>query len=114
MLFGKYSSKISVVLCTHFASPCAISRFVPALVSRKISHGTAKTSRPCSRARVAVMSVPLFIPASAISMPSESAATISFRIGKKYGSGFVPIGNIETRAQLFCKIFSKRGAFWDG
>jgi hypothetical protein len=45
-IFGKYSSRISVAFCMHFASPFAIREFVPAQVSLNISPGTANTSLP--------------------------------------------------------------------
>jgi len=57
------------------------------------------------------MSVPLFLHASGIIIPSESAATISFLTGNIYGSALLPRGNIDTRAHHFSRIFSKRIVF---
>lgn len=79
---SKYSSRISHEHLTIFACPVAISIFDPSLVIRSISPGIAKTSRPCSSASWAVMSVPLERAASGMRTPSEMPATISFRIGK--------------------------------
>jgi hypothetical protein len=76
-----------------------------------MSHGTANTSLQCSSASHAVISVPLFIHASGMMMPSESAATISLRIGNIYGSDFVSIGNIETSAHPVLSIFSNNLEF---
>jgi len=66
----------------HFASHFAINALVHVLVSLNISPGTANTSRPCSSASCAVISVPLFSHASGMMIPSDSAATISFLMGK--------------------------------
>jgi hypothetical protein len=60
------------------------------------------------------MSVPLFMAASGMMMPSERAATISLRMGKWYGSGRVPIGNIDTRAQSDVIIESNNLVFSTG
>lgn len=58
--------------------------------------------------------MPLFIPASGMIMPSERAATISLRIGKLYGSGRVPIGNIDTSAPHSVIIVSNNLVFSGG
>jgi hypothetical protein len=47
-------------------------------------------------------------------MPSERAATISLRIGKLYGSGRVPIGNIDTSAPHSVIIVSNNLVFSGG
>lgn len=101
----KNSSSISRVCSIHFASHFAIKRLHPRLVFLERSPGMANTSFPCSRASAAVMSVPLFSAASGMRMPSESAATISFRTGNIYGSAFDHRGKIESRAHPDSSIF---------
>ena len=55
--------------------------------------GTAKTSRPCSRAQRAVTRVPLYSAASITSTPTEMPLMMRLRIGKFCGAGNVPRGN---------------------
>src|SRR3972149_5111972 len=59
---------MSFTLSTNLA-PWRISRCVPRLRLAPASPGTAKTSRPCSRAREAVISEPLFFLASTTGRP---------------------------------------------
>lgn len=105
---GKNSSKISRAERVHLASQALMSWLQPSLVGRKISPGTAKTSFPSSSASCAVMSVPLFAPASGMRTASEKPATISLRMGKLKVSGSLQIGKIDKSPPPECKIFSKR------
>ena len=57
-LYMLNSSRISLTPITSFA-PSFISMFVPSLLMRSTLPGTAKTSRPCSRAQLAVINEPL-------------------------------------------------------
>ncbi len=52
--------------------------------------GTASTSRPCSSAQRAVMSDPLFSPASMTTTARDRPLMMRLRSGKKCGSGGVP------------------------
>ena len=58
--------------------------------------GTAKTSRPKSEARRAVISEPERREASTTTTPDESPAMIRLRIGKFWGRGSMPGGYSES------------------
>ena len=62
----------------------------PALPGASMGPGTAKTSRPCSRAVFAVMSAPLRSGASTTRTATESPDRIRFRTGKFPLRGSVP------------------------
>jgi hypothetical protein len=66
---------------TSFAPYCA-SRCVPSDVAEKIEPGTANTSRPCSAAMRAVISEPLRLVASTITVPRARPEITRLRIGK--------------------------------
>ena len=55
-----------------------------------ISPGTAKTSRPVSSAKSAVISAPLRSRASTITVAEARPATMRFRAGKRHGAGSTP------------------------
>ena len=57
--------------------------------------GTAKTSFPCSNAIFAVITAPLFSPASTTKTPSDKPLIILFLCGKFSLFGFVPLGYSE-------------------
>ena len=61
-----------------------------------ISPGTAKTSRPSSSARSAVISAPLRSLASTTTVACARPATIRLRAGKRHGAGSTPGGYSET------------------
>lgn len=82
------SSKMSLALVTSFA-PCLIKLCGPALNDEKIGPGTAKTSRPCSKAQSAVISDPLFSAASTTKTPKLSPLIIRFLSGNNPGKGGV-------------------------
>ena len=75
------SSKMSLTLVTTLA-PFLIRSLVPSDCGEKMEPGTAKTSRLNSKAKLAVMSVPLFSSASTTSVPMDSPAIIRFLAGK--------------------------------
>ena len=83
---GRISSRMSSALSTSLA-PCRSSLFVPREPGRSILPGTAKTSRFCSSAHRAVMSEPLFSPASTMRTPSERPLMMRLRAGKCGRSG---------------------------
>jgi len=101
-----YSSKISSTILTGFASPFFIRLLHPREFERNISHGTANKSLPCSRARLAVIKVPDFSPASTTIVPFDIPEIISFLIGKLYGFGHSPSGKIEIIAHHNSTTFS--------
>ena len=61
-----------------------------------ISPGTAKTSRPSSSARSAVMSAPLRSRASTTTVAAQRPATMRLRAGKRHGAGSTPGAYSET------------------
>lgn len=78
--------------------PCFISLWQPLDNGEWMEPGMAKTSRPCSAASRAVISVPLRSAASTTSTPRASPAMIRLRRGKLEASGGVPSANSETIA----------------
>ena len=70
----------------------------PRLVGEKMLPGTAKTSRPWSRAKRTVCMTPLSIGASTTRTPSDSPLRSRFRRGKFRESGRVPRGYSESSA----------------
>ncbi len=67
--------------CTSLA-PCLISRFGPQLILEVILPGTAKTSRCCSSAILAVIDEPLYCAPSTTRTPTLMPLMIRLRIGK--------------------------------
>ena len=78
------------------AAPSLSSAFVPATASDVISPGTAKTSRPSSSARSAVISAPLRSRASTTTVAAQSPATMRLRAGNRQGAGSTPGAYSET------------------
>ena len=95
--WGRISSRMSSTFSISFA-PCLIRRLVPREPADSIAPGTAKTERPCSEAIRAVMSEPLYSPASTTTTPSEIPLMRRFREGKFGALGGVPKGYSVTRA----------------
>ena len=89
---GRISSKISSTPSTSLA-PCLRRRCVPVLRMLRATPGTAKTSRPCSRAKRAVISDPLLSAASTTTTPSARPLIMRFLDGKLPGDGGAPGGN---------------------
>ncbi len=96
------SSSMSWADSTSLA-PCLISAWQPLDCGECIEPGTAKTSRPCSAARRAVIREPLCSEASTTKQPLLSPLIIRFRLGKLPASGGVPSGNSDTIAPNFAK-----------
>ena len=71
-------------------APSRISRLLPALRAESIGPGTAATTRPNSRAWVAVFTAPDLNGASTTMVTSASAAIIRFRRGKHPGAARLP------------------------
>ena len=71
-------------------APRRIRSFVPADSADVISPGTAKTSRPSSSAKSAVISAPLRSLASTTTTAADSPAMIRFLAGKRHGAGSTP------------------------
>ena len=108
---GSSPRRSSTVLISF--APSLINLWVPVESSEKISPGTAKTSRPCSPARRAVMSAPLRFDASTTTVPSVNPLMIRLRRGKFLGFGLTPIGNSEINAPD-ASIFSTSARFVAG
>ena len=83
------SSRISSADSTIFA-PSRSSACAPRLRPLRTLPGTASTSRPCSSAQRAVMSDPLFSPASTTTTARDRPLMMRLRSGKNCGSGGVP------------------------
>jgi hypothetical protein len=79
-----------------------------------ISQGITNTSLLSSKASLAVMRVHDLSPASVIRVHLESAAIISFLIGKLYGVQIVLNGKIETTAPPVFIISSYKALFVKG
>ena len=77
-------------------APRRKSAFVPAESAEVISPGTAKTSRPASSAKSAVISAPLRSRASTTIVASASPAMIRLRAGNRHGAGSTPGAYSET------------------
>jgi hypothetical protein len=77
-------------------APRRRSAFVPADSDDVISPGTAKTSRPSSSAKSAVIRAPLFARASTTIVAAHRPATIRLRAGKRNGAGSTPGSYSET------------------
>ena len=88
--FSIQFSNISLYDVTRIA-PSLISSLHPSLSFLFISPGIAYTSFPCSIAKSAVISAPLFLVASTTNTPFEIPLIILFLCGKCNLSGFVPI-----------------------
>ena len=73
---------LTVIASFVFIVQMLVMPFVPALMRSVIRPGTAKTSRPCSRASRAVMDAPLRSPASTTSTPRERPLMTRFLKGK--------------------------------
>ena len=80
------------------AAPWRSRSFVPAERPLVISPGTAKTSRPSSSAKSAVIRAPDRSRASTTTVASERAAMIRLRAGNRQGAGSTPGGYSETTA----------------
>ena len=91
------SSVMSCAVSTSFA-PWRISAWQPRDSGEWMEPGMAKTSRPHSPARRAVMSEPLCPAASTTSTPRARPATMRLRLGKCCGSAPVPSGSSDTSA----------------
>jgi len=94
-------------------APCLISRCVPRDPAAPISPGTANTERPCSAAIRAVISDPLFSPASTTITPSEIPLMMRFLDGKFGAFGGVANGNSVTTAP-FAATSRARSSFSGG
>ena len=94
------SSRISSADSTIFA-PSRSSACAPRLRPLSTLPGTASTSRPCSSAQRAVISEPLFSPASMTTTARDRPLMMRLRSGKNCGSGGVPgTSSLTTRAVL--------------
>ena len=94
---GPNSSRMSSTLSTSFA-PSRISWWQPFDIRQSIAPGTAKTSRPCSVARRAVIRAPDRSAACTTTTPSDSPDTIRFRCGNVPTVGAVSGGSSLIRA----------------
>ena len=65
-----------------------------------ISPGTAKTSRPSSSAKSAVIRAPLRSRASTTTVAAQSPATMRLRAGKRHGAGSTPGAYSETTSPV--------------
>lgn len=108
--------RISRISCVHVTgeAPTLRRRLAPWERGDRIDPGTANTSRLKSRARRAVIRVPLFSPASTTIVARESPAMIRFRKGKVPGEAGVLGGNSLTRAPLCATIDFARDALFLG
>ena len=93
-------------------APSSISLFVPLYSFSRIEQGIAKTSLPCSAAYLAVIRLPLFVPASATRTPRERPLIILFLNGNVYFVALENGGYSVTSAPLFL-IELRRGLFSD-
>ena len=93
-----YSHKMSQPDRTSLASPRWMSRLVPRLMGASALPGTAKASRPWSRARRMVIRVPLCSSASTAATPRDRPLIIRLRMGKCSPLFSVPGGYSEMRA----------------
>lgn len=91
---------------TIFPSHSFMSVFEPIVRRSDESHGRTKTSRLCSRASRAVMSVHDLSHAWATSTPWLMPATRLLRIGKLYRSGWVQSANGDMSEPPDATIFS--------
>ena len=74
-------------------APSRRRALLPAQVGMSIFPGTANTSRPCSRASLAVISAPLRSGASTTSTPQLRPLMIRFRLGKVHFAAGWPGAN---------------------
>ena len=81
-------------------APVLIRRLVPSARGSSGWPGTANTSRPCSAARRAVISVPERRAASTMTTPSEMPEMIRLRRGKSWARGSKPGGCSVTSSPL--------------
>ena len=79
-------------------APCLMRSWQPLLRGESIRPGTAKTWRPYSVAKFAVMSAPLLRFASTTTVPSVMPATMRLRMGKDCLSAGRLKGNCDTTA----------------
>ena len=79
-------------------APCLIRPLVPSARGSSGEPGTAKTSRPCSAARRAVISEPERFAASTMTTPSASPEISRLRRGKSRARGSQPSGISESAA----------------
>ena len=77
-------------------APSRSSAFVPAESELVISPGTARTSRPSSSAKSAVIRAPLRSRASITTVARQRPAMILLRAGKRHGAGSTPGSYSET------------------
>ena len=96
---GRISSRMSSARITSLA-PSRMSRFVPALRAESTFPGTAKTSRPCSRAKRAVIREPLRRVASTTPRPERKSADNPVAYGKMVAVRRRAEGNSERTAPL--------------
>ena len=89
---ASYSRSTSQLSVMSAAAPSAIRRLQPRLMGASMGPGTANTSRPCSRAVLAVMSAPLFSGASTTTVARLNPLMMRFRTGKCHASAAVPGG----------------------
>ena len=111
---NRYSNslRMSSALSQSFA-PFLINSWQPLLRGESMRHGTAKTWRPYSVAKLAVIKAPLVRLASTTTVPRVMPATIRLRIGKDCLSGGRLKGNCVTTAP-FAAMRSKSSAFSGG
>src|SRR3989344_9353248 len=86
----------------------------PDEAEEKIGPGTAKTSRPCSRAKRAVIRAPERSRASTTTTPFERPEIIRFRRGKFFFLAGGPGGFSESTSPPSFFIRSARGTFFPG
>ena len=84
-------------------APSRRSRLLPTKDGWSMFPGTANTSRPCSAAKRAVISAPLFSGASTTSTPQLRPLILRFRLGNVHFAGGVPGAN-SLRMQPYSSV----------